>query len=131
MWHKACASQPVELAIEMAVRLITLQELSDTDLIPQAVIGKPVLFFEQHLGLQFIDGFDDLDYYRGAAFYLDDELSFALMHHRGDPPDTTTLYLPREIRDLQEISRAVEAIVKEMRIPRDSIAWQRSDNPNL
>lgn len=115
----------------MAVRSITLQDLRDVDLIPQAVIGKPVSFFEHALGLHFIDDFDDLDYYRGAAMRLDDKLPFALMHHRGDPPDTTTLYLPREIRDVEEISRAVRAIIDEMKIPPDSIRWQRSDDPAL
>ncbi len=115
----------------MGVRSIALQDLRDVDLIPQAVIGKPVSFFEHALGLHFIDDFDDLDYYRGAAMRLDDKLPFALMHHRGDPPDTTTLYLPREIRDVEEISRAVRAIIDEMKIPPDSIRWQRSDDPAL
>ncbi len=113
------------------LRSVALQDLRDIDLIPQAVIGKPVSFFEKHLGLHFIDGFDDLDYYRGAAMRLDDKLPFALMHHRGDLPDATTLYLPREIHDAQEISMAIRAIIDEMKIPRDSIQWQRSDNPNL
>ncbi len=113
------------------LRSVALQDLRDIDLIPQAVIGKPVSFFEQHLGIHFIDGCDDLDYYRGAAMRLDDKLPFALMHHRGDPPETTTLYLSREIHDVEEISRAIRVIIDELQILPDSIQWQRSDNPNL
>jgi hypothetical protein len=113
------------------LRSIALKGLRDIDLIPQAVIAKPVSFFEKHLGLHFIDDCDDLDYYRGAAMCLDDKLRFALMHHRGDPPDTTTLYLPREINDVAEISKAIRAIIDEMKVPPDSIEWQRSDDPAL
>jgi hypothetical protein len=129
----------------MALRSVELEELRGVDLIPQAVIGKPVSFFEKHLSLHFIDDCDDLDYYRGAAMCLDDKLSFALMHHRSDPPDTTTLYLfsplqkgegpgerlSREIHDLEQISKAIRAVVDELKIPLDLIHWQRSHGPAL
>ena len=129
----------------MALRTIALKDLREVDLIPQAVLAKPVSFFEKLLGLHFIDDCDDLDYKRGAAMCLDDKLCFAMMHHRGDPPETTTLYLfsplqkgeglgerlPRELRDVQEISKAIRAIIDEMKVPPDSIQWQRSDDPDL
>lgn len=100
-------------------------------MIPQAIFAQPVVFFENRHAIHFVEGHDDLDSYLGALLSLNDSLPFALRHYPGHPANTTTLYLAKEISGIEEISRIVEAIAKELGIPRDGIQWQRSDNPGL
>jgi hypothetical protein len=113
------------------LRPLKLEDLRNVELIPQAVIRKPVSFFEKQLGVHFVEGHDDLDTYRGVAFSLNGTVPFALKHYRGHPPQTTTVYLSMKIHDVQKISKLIRAIIDELKVSLDSIEWQRSDDPGL
>lgn len=113
------------------LRPITLEELREVELIPQAVLRRPISFFEERLGIHFVRSHDDLDSYQAAAFSIDGKLPFALKHYRGHPAETTTVYLSSAIRDVQKVSAIIRAIVDELKVPRDAVEWQRSDDPNL
>jgi hypothetical protein len=53
------------------------------------------------------------------------------MHYTGHPKDTSTIYLPFNIRDVDEISALISRIVSELEISTKMITWQRKDNPEL
>jgi hypothetical protein len=113
------------------LRPVALDEIENVELIPQVVIRKPVSFFEQHLGVRFVEGRDDLDVYRGVAMSLNAALPFVLKHYKGHPPETTTIYLPIHIHDVEKISGIIRTILDELKVPLDCIEWQRSDDPTL
>ncbi len=113
------------------LRPISLKELDEIEMVPQVVIRKPVSYFRETLGIRFVESIDDLDAYEGAALSLNGTLPVALKHYRGHPPDTTTIYLSRELRNAVEISRIVQRIVKDLKLTPDAVAWQRSDGPEL
>ena len=73
---------------------IKLDDLGAVNLVPQAVVARPVTYFTNLLGYKFERNRDDLDEYEGAFFRLGDELPFALIHYRGNPPDRTTRRSP-------------------------------------
>jgi hypothetical protein len=112
------------------LRPIPIAELGKIDLIPQAILNRPVSYFEKH-GIQFVQADDELDNYEGAALVLDNNLRFALKHHRGYPNDTITIYLSKEIQNLQQITSIVRRIVEELKLTPEVIRWQRSDNPDF
>ena len=113
------------------LRTVSFSEVSKLDLIPQAIINKPLSYFHKHLKIEIVHGRDDLDEFEGAALLVDNALPFALKHYPGYPDNTTTIYLSHELKDLEEISRAISIIVKELRLPKKAVSWQRSDNPEL
>ncbi len=112
------------------LRPVPPNEFGSIEWIPQAIISRPVSYFERHFGYQFVQGSDDLDDYEEATFLLNG-LPVALMHYRGYPKDTTTVYLPFGLRDVAQILQVIGAIAKALALPPDAISWQRSDNPNL
>jgi hypothetical protein len=103
--------------------------LRETELVPHAVVAKPVSYFERRLG-HFVQSHDDLDFYEGAAFSLDG-LPFALIHYRGTPKNSVTIYLSRTIKDHAEISGTVSRISEALDLPAGAIVWQRTDGPDL
>jgi len=107
-----------------------MAELSGVDLVPQAIVRRPISFFARKFG-NFVEDHDDLDIYEGAAFNLDDDLCFAMKRYRGYPADTTTIYLPNEIRTVDEIAAVISRILKELEISQSFLEWQRADGPDL
>lgn len=101
----------------------------EVELVPQAVIRRPI-GFARALGFEPVEGEDDFDRYQGLALELDG-LAFALKHYAGHPDGTTTLYLPRTVHDLEEISGCVAAVLEALRVPRTDIDWQRADGPDF
>lgn len=112
------------------LKAISLSQLGKIDLIPQAILRKPVSYFEKK-GIHFVKGEDELDTYEGAAFVLDNNVRFALKHHPGYPEDTTTIYLAKSIQDIRQITALIQKIIEALQLSRDAIEWQRSDNPEL
>jgi hypothetical protein len=114
------------------LRTLNLRELGRSDLLPQAIIRKPVAYFESR-GYRFERDSDALDEFQGAAFALDDGLRFALIHHQGHPADETTIYLTRGDGngDVTKITSLVRAVLEALNLPPEALVWERKDNPNL
>ncbi len=110
---------------------ISFSELKKHDLVPQAILGKPISYFSPMFKRYVVKEEDDLDSYEGIAFVLNGNLNFALKHYRGYPKGTTTIYLPSEIRDISKITKIIERIVEELNLSSDTIQWQRRDNPDF
>lgn len=113
------------------LRAIPVKDLEKIELVPHAVIRKPLSYFRDVFGISFIQAHDDLDEYEGVALSLDGAWPLALRHYRGYPVDTTTVYLSRELRNVSEISRIIGRLLEELKLSRDTVDWQRSDNPDL
>jgi hypothetical protein len=113
------------------LRAVTFSEFSKLDLIPQAIISRPLSYFHKQLKIEISQGEDDLDVFEGAALWVDNRLPFALKHYPGYPDNTTTVYLPDEFTDIGEITRIISLIIKELQLPKDAVSWQRSDDPEL
>jgi hypothetical protein len=114
------------------LQTINLKELGRSDLLPQAVIGKPVDYFKNQ-GYRFERDSDSLDEFEGAALALDDGLRFALIHHQGHPADETTIYLARNDGngDVAKITSLVRAVLDALNLPPEALVWQRRDDPDL
>jgi hypothetical protein len=113
------------------LRRVSFSEVSKLDLIPQAIISRPLSYFKEKFMVEIVQGKDDLDVFEGAAMVVDDRLPFALKHYPGYPDNTTTIYLTHELTDIQEITRIIRMIVRELGLPKEAVSWQRSDNPEL
>lgn len=103
--------------------------LSNRDLTPQAIIRKPVSFFRLK-GIRFVDSADDLDTFESAELLLNDSCPFALRHYRGEPSDTTTLYLVRHSQSVEEITSTIRHILEALQLSADSLSWERSQDPD-
>jgi hypothetical protein len=103
--------------------------LSASELIPQAVVKKPIDAFAS-LGADVCSGADDLDEYRGLGFYFGDT-PFAIMHYRGHPADTSTIYLPFDVRDAELIGRLLRMIFSHFKLRDRDIDWQRKGGADL
>ena len=103
--------------------------LAREEFVPQAVVNKPVERFaspETHI----FSDVDDLDEYDGIGFYLGDT-PFAVMHYKGHPPSTSTIYLPHRMNDVKQISNLLRRILSHFKILNSDIVWHRKDSPNL
>lgn len=98
------------------------------DVIPQAIVGLPVGKIAQRWE-HFSEGSDDLDFYEGASFRLDNKIEIAVRHYRGHPSDTTTIYIDCRERDVEHITRLIRKIMKELRIPEETLRWERRQIP--
>lgn len=113
------------------LQAISLEEaLQRWQFVPQAIISKPITFFADHAGANVVSGHDELDEYDGLAFALSG-VPFLAMHHRGHPPDTTTIYLQREVSAIEDITALVASIIARFDVPQSALKWQRKDNPDF
>jgi hypothetical protein len=104
--------------------------LAEKDFVPQAVVATDVSYFAGRFGAQMVNDSDDLDQFVGVGYLLD-SLPFTIMHYRGHPDGTATIYLPQEISDVEKISEIIRQITKAFKLPNDSVQWQRKDSPDL
>jgi hypothetical protein len=115
----------------LMVQAIPLENaLQKWDFIPHAVIAHPLEAFTRHVSSRITSGHDALDEYSGVAFAIDGA-PFAVMHYKGHPPETSTIYFPRDLDAIPEITELIGRIVSRFELPNDSIIWQRKDNPEL
>jgi hypothetical protein len=115
----------------LMLRPMPFSTVNKLDLVPQAILRKPLSYFENQLHTKVVHGEDDLDVFEGVALSLNDKLPFALKYYPGYPKNTTTIYLSAEVSDVQEISEIVRVIVRELELSDEAIEWQRSDDPDL
>jgi hypothetical protein len=99
-------------------------------LVPQAIISEPVETFARIKPATIEEDSDNLDYYKGIAYALND-IPFAVMHHRGNPKNTSTIYLPKSIRSVDQITGIIDNIIACFKLPPSSLIWQRKDDPDL
>ena len=104
--------------------------INKTEFVPQAVIAETVYELAKRFGSEVEEGEDDFDKYEGAAAWLDG-FAFAVMHYRGHPKNTSTIYLPFEIHDVEKITLIISRIILELKVSPDLITWQRKDGPDL
>ncbi len=100
------------------------------DLVPQAILSRPISYFAKRYG-EFPEREDDFDTYEGADFALGSGLRFSLRRYRGYPEDTTTIYLSSDVRDVGKISEIIGVVLKELDLQPRDVAWQRSNDPDL
>lgn len=113
------------------IRQLQPENFHEIDLVPQAIIGRPVSYFVDSLNIRLIAGSDDFDEYEGASLLLNNDTPFALRHYSGHPENTVTIYLPREYRDVDQITMILSHIAKELHVSRSDIIWQRAYDPEL
>jgi hypothetical protein len=101
---------------------VPFDALGPVDFIPQAVVRQSVDYFTRRLGYKFESDTDDLDEYESAFFKLSNGTPFALVHYRGNPEDTTTIYFSRETKG-DEIPSVVEAILRDFDLSSVLITW--------
>jgi len=87
----------------------------------RVAIGKAPSYFEELLGTEFYNGIDDLDYYKGRMFMLRDGTMVALVRYRGNPEDSTTVFLPH---DRPHIADAVHQILERFSLSEADIVWR-------
>jgi|SRR5665213_3062777 len=106
-----------------------ISELS-VDVSPQAVVNMPL---KSLIGSKsdIIEGRDDLDDFESASFKFASGLQISVRHYRGHPKNTSTIYIDRKIKDLEEITRVVREILAEFHVPVSSLNWERRQNPDL
>jgi hypothetical protein len=108
------------------ISTISLYEVLAEEPIPQAVLRIPFIRFSDQFFEHVVRDNDGLDQFEGLGFSLDNDLHFALMHHRVDDENETTLYLPMAIRDVEDITKLVLRIVSELDLSPHAVAWQRA-----
>ena len=75
--------------------------------VPQAIIQKPVSYFEKRLGLKFTEDSDNLDYFQGTSPAKVGRHCYVLRHYRGFPSNSTGIYLPNDLTDIKEITKTI------------------------
>ena len=114
------------------IKLAHLQDLMHTHhFVPQAIVGESVFSLAKRVGFELEKGEDDLDNYCGAAAILNERVPFAVIHYQGHPEDTSTIYLPLKITNVEEITKLIFEIVGELKLEQKSLLWQRKDDPDL
>jgi hypothetical protein len=118
------------------MRPVPLAAVAGQDLIPQAIISRPLSHFAGQLKTSINHERDDFDEYDVIVLMIDDGiiddgLVFELKHYAGYPDNTTTIYLPKQINNVGQISDMIGIIARDLHIPREWVVWQRSDDPDL
>jgi len=103
-------------------RQVSLDELGRADLVEQAVLEIPISYFSEKKGVAFESNCDDLDWYEGAFFLLEERILFALIHYRGNSKNHTSVYLDRRLRGA-ELRRALDDILTGFELPKSSLTW--------
>jgi len=89
------------------------------------MIAQPIEHFLSTLGISITEGDDDLGYFHGAALVLDEKISFALLHHRGDLPNTTIVYLVGQQLDGPDVTKSVNEIIRALGVEDALVTWRR------
>ena len=105
------------------IRPFPLEKLKATkELIPQAILAVSIFEIAKRYKFEIEKGHDDLDYYTGIGGMSEFGYPFAVMHYRGYPEDTSTIYLPRDFGDdIDEITKAVHSIADELKDSRQIV----------
>ena len=110
---------------------ISLNDLMGmSDLVPQAIIRKPVSHFVKKFGYAPSEGKDDLDHFEGVALTLNG-VRFAIIHYAGFPKNVSSIYLEHELREIGDIKKILAMIATDLRLKEDTFEWRRQDDPDF
>ncbi len=101
------------------------------DMFPQAILDQPVSVIAKVANLKFETLEDELDEFKGAGFIVDNQFIAAFKHYNGHPAGQTTIYLPDSMSEVQQISKIIREILKEIQLTTRSLKWERQMNPEL
>jgi hypothetical protein len=104
--------------------------LSSAEFIPQAVVGHDIGKLGKKFGVNAVRSSDDLDSYTALAWSIG-KLPFTVMHYRGHPKGTSTIYLPRKLSNVAMITNVISKIIDRLGIEHKDLVWQRKDDPDL
>lgn len=102
------------------IRSAEFSEDADVDLLPVAVVRQSL---ESVIGSRasIRRAFDDLDWFSGVDFLLDDKVRFAFRRYDGHPVDTFTIYVDRSA-GIEPSTMAL--ILGEFRLPTAALVWE-------
>lgn len=116
----------------MTIRQVGLDEVfTGAEFVPQAVVKRPLEYFERGFGVRFADDADDLDSYKVAGLRFDDRVPLALIQYSGHPEDEVTLYMTHDPDRFEEAARLLPALLEALRLPPEAITWTREPSPAL
>jgi hypothetical protein len=100
---------------------------------PQAVLNMDVSELSERLGLEFVSGCDDLDYYKAAAVEAAGETA-VLIAHRGNPQGVAQVYLvdaPGFIEGVpgtrERARERLDAVILALGLDAGEVAWRQGD----
>ncbi|WP_431283214.1 hypothetical protein ACQW02_28080 [Humitalea sp. 24SJ18S-53] len=105
------------------VKINIIKYKPEYDVAPQAIFWRALKYFTTKIRH---DEYG-LDEFYACSFVVGNDVRFDLRVYAGHPEFAVTLYLPRYVRDKEEILRVIKIVIKEMVIPRDAVAWRRGD----
>ena len=96
----------------------------DLEVVPQAIIWRPIRWFACSVRQEE----DDLDRYQAITYILGNDLSFEMRNYGGHEPNTSTLYLPFEHADKDElVQREIGSVTRRLSVPVNAVAWRRGE----
>lgn len=105
------------------IMVILSKYLIEGDSVPQAIFWRPLRYFSSSLK----KGEDGLDLFHVTSFKIGNEIQFDLRTYRRHHKFTATLYLPGHIKAELEISRIIKIVIRDIVVPKDSVAWRRGE----
>jgi hypothetical protein len=69
-----------------------------------ARLGRTPSFFQSERGISFIESVDGLDCFKAALLIRPDLIRVVLKQYRGNPQDSTIVYLSQDFHDVDEIT---------------------------
>ena len=105
------------------------RDINSINWVAQATIEMPIPDLEKS-GIHFSEGHDDFDIFLGTDMLHVNGYDYMLRRYRGLPANHVEIFLPHEIADTQEITKAVGAIMQKLHVPHELLWWQRGwDHP--
>lgn len=104
---------------------LTVANLGQLDLAPQATMRVSVAALHHDLGIDFEKGSDDLNAYDAAYYRLDDHV-VALIHHQGEPLNSVSVYLDRGLGP-RKAQKLVNKMVSELGVDHALVNWVETE----
>jgi len=106
-----------------------VSDIGKASLVPYAVIKRSREEVVGTSAIQFDPQGDDLDSFESAFFRIQGKFA-AFMHYNGDPPDTLSVYVQRDLSP-KDADRVLSKLLAEFHISEDAIVWRETALPPL
>lgn len=93
---------------------------------PVIAFKRPIEFFESQLGVQTIEDYDDLDYYKMLVLRSSSGFTFVLVDYRRAPVKGTEVRLPIAV---ENEDTAIKTILSDLELERSDVMWRADDWP--